>query len=255
VALPVHGRPVSSMGVDFRDYDNDGLPDITVTALTGETFPLFHNEGSGTFQDVTYPSGVGGASVRRSGWANAFVDLDNDGWKDLFTANSHVDDQVDRFEASTYRQANSVFRNNQGKFEDGSRGVGAALATATAAHRGGALADFDNDGRIDVATSALGDIPELWENLGPAGHWLRFELEGTRSNRDGIGARVQIGKTQSNVMTTAVGYASSSKQGVHFGLGKATSVETVTIHWPSGATQTLTNVKADKVVKVKEESH
>lgn len=254
VALPVHGRAVSSMGVDVRDYDNDGLPDISVTALTGETFPLFHNEGSGSFQDVTYPSGVGEASVRRSGWSNGFVDLDNDGWKDLFTANSHVDDQVDRFEASTYRQANSIFRNaGDGTFEDDSSRVGAALAAAKAAHRGAAFADFNNDGRIDVVTSVLGGPPELWENLGPAGHWLRFELQGTRSNRDGLGTRIQIGQ-QTNIMTTAVGYASSSKQGVHFGLGAATRVDKVTIHWPSGTTQVLNDVKADTVVKVREET-
>ncbi|MPZ19295.1 MAG: CRTAC1 family protein [Luteitalea sp.] len=251
VALPVHGRPVSSMGVDFRDYDNDGLPDISVTALTGETFPLFRNEGSGTFQDVTYPSGIGAASVRRSGWANSFVDLDNDGWKDLFTANSHVDDLVDRFEASAYRQPNSLFRNKRGTFEDGSSRVGTSFAAAAAAHRGAAFADFNNDGRIDVASSVLGEAPELWENLGPAGHWLRLELQGTKSNRDGLGARVQIGN-QVNIMTTAVGYASSSKQGVHFGLGSTTTVDEVTIHWPSGIRQVLSNVKADRVVTVKE---
>ncbi|MPY91131.1 MAG: CRTAC1 family protein [Luteitalea sp.] len=251
VALPAHGRAVSSMGVDFRDYDNDGRPDIAVTALAGETFPLFRNEGAGTFQDVTYPSRVGAASVGRSGWANAFVDLDNDGWKDLFTANSHVNDLVDQFEASAYRQANSIFRNASGTFDDSSTRVGESFAATAAAHRGAAFADFNNDGRIDVVTTALGDAPELWENLGPAAHWLRLELEGTTSNRDGLGVRVQIGK-QTNSMTTAVGYASSSKDGVHFGVGDRTTVDEVRIRWPSGVSQVLRNVKADAVVRVRE---
>ena len=118
-ALPEHGQDISGMGVDFRDYDNDAWPDVHVTALAGESFPLYRNLGQGLFQDVTYRSRLAAAVASRSGWANALVDLDNDGWKDLFTANSHVNDAIDRFESRGYREANSVFRNlGDGTFED-----------------------------------------------------------------------------------------------------------------------------------------
>ena len=109
VAVPAHGRPVSGMGTDFRDYDNDGWPDVVLTALTGETFPLFKNEKGKFFRDVTYASGLGSATMRMSGWAAALVDLDNDGWKDLVTANSHANDRIEEFEATTYRQPNRDF--------------------------------------------------------------------------------------------------------------------------------------------------
>lgn len=251
VALLDHGRPVSSMGVDFRDYDNDSLPDIVVTALAGETFPLFHNEGHGSFRDATYSSGLGRLSMRLSGWSIGLVDFNNDGWKDLFTTNSHVNDQIEHFESTEYRQVNSVFVNRGGgKF--GHATSEALLSAAPRAHRGGAFADFNNDGRIDVVVSALGDQAELWENVTPTqNHWIILKLVGTRSNRDGIGASVRIGD-QANVMTTSVGYASSSHAGVHLGLGTTRTVQKIQIRWPSGRVQVLRDVEADQLLEVRE---
>lgn len=250
-ALLDHGRPVSSMGADFRDYDNDRLPDIVVTALAGESFPLFHNEGDGTFRDATYSSGLGRLSMQRSGWSVALVDFDNDGWKDLFTANAHVNDQIEHFESTEYRQVNSLFVNNGGGGFGG--GVAEALGSASPrAHRGGAFADFNNDGKIDVVVSALGDQAELWENVTPTeNHWLILKLVGTRSNRDGIGASVRI-ENQANVMTTSVGYASSSHAGVHVGLGTARTLPKIEIRWPSGHVQVLRDVEADQFLQVRE---
>ncbi len=191
-ALPEHGGEISAMGVDFRDYDNDGLPDLHVTALAGEGFPLFRNLGKGQFQDVSYRSQLAAAVQARSGWSNALVDLDNDGFKDLFTANSHVNDAIDRFQSNSYRETNSVFRNlGDGRFEDLSEASGLAAAPRQA-HRGAAFGDLDGDGRIDVVVSALGAPAELWRNESSAGHWLELRLVGTKSNRDGIGAVVKL---------------------------------------------------------------
>ena len=241
-ALLDHGKPVSSMGTDFRDYDNDGRPDILVTALAGETFPLFRNLGKGLFQDATYSSRLGPLSSGRSGWGAALVDLDNDGWKDIFTANAHVNDRVD-----TYKEGNTVFRNlGNGKFET-------ALTTAIRrAHRGSAFGDFDGDGRMDAVVSALGEPAELWHNTtGGGAHWIEFRLHGRRSNRDGIGTVVRVGR-QWNQMTSAVSYASSSLIPVHFGLGSAAKADDVEIRWPSGRLQRLKGVAADQVVDVTE---
>src|SRR3989442_754929 len=135
VAMPDNGKAVASMGVDFRDYDNDGLPDVTVTALAGETFPLFHNAGKDAFTDATYSSKMGSMSLRLSGWGNGLFDFNNDGWKDLFTANSHVNDRVEAFEAAVYKQANSVFTNT------GKAGFTASALGEARAHRGAAFAD------------------------------------------------------------------------------------------------------------------
>ncbi len=254
VAFNSDGRPVSAMGADFRDYDNDGLPDINFTALNNETFPLFRNVGGGNFEDATFRSNLGKLSLSRGGWANGFFDFDNDGLKDLFTANSHVNDEIHRFEASTYRQPNSIFQNlGEGKFADVSSAAGKAFQTARA-HRGAAFADFDNDGRIDVVVSSLGEPAELWHNVTPAaGNWIVVKLRGTRSNRNGIGAVVRAGK-QVNHMTTAVGYASSSHGGVHFGLGPVEVVEEIEVRWPSGTVQKLLGVKANQVLEVSEPS-
>ncbi|PYV23132.1 MAG: hypothetical protein DMG24_14775, partial [Acidobacteria bacterium] len=193
VGLTDNGRPVSSMGVDFRDYDNDGLPDLIVTALARETFPLFRNEGKGFFRDATYPSRLGLASANRSGWSVGMFDFNNDGWKDVFSANAHVTDNIESFSADRYQQPNSVFANlGNGQFADVSADAGPDFQTPRA-HRGAAFADFNRDGKIDVVVSSLGGPAELWENVSPeSNHWMTLRLEGTRSNRDGIGARIRI---------------------------------------------------------------
>ncbi|MDA2938573.1 CRTAC1 family protein [Acidobacteria bacterium AH-259-A15] len=252
-ALLDHGKPVASMGVDFRDYDNDGLPDINVTALTGETFPLFHNEGKGFFRDATYSSRLGILSARWSGWSNGLFDFNNNGWKDLFTANSHVNDRIEHFEATKYKQANSLFANlADGTFQDVSTDVGEGFQAAKA-HRGSAFADFNNDGKIDIVVTVLGEAAELWENVSPdANNWLILKLIGSKSNRDGIGARIRLGN-QYNLMTTSVGYASSSHHGVHFGVGKAEKIDRIEILWPSRVVQVLKDVDANQVLKVREE--
>ena len=260
VALPQHGQDVSAMGADFRDYDNDGAPDLHVTALAGETFPLFRNLGQGMFQDVTHRARLAPLVAARSGWANGFFDFDHDGWKDLFTANAHVNDEVERFEANAYRLTNSVFRNaGDGTFTDVSAGSGLSAGEARA-HRGAGFGDLDGDGRVDVVVSALGAPAELWWNESPGGgHWLAVRLVGTRSNRDGAGAVVRLAsaadprwRQQWNAMTTAVGYASSSAGPVHFGTGAAATIETVEVRWPSGRSQVFSGVKADQVLSVTE---
>ncbi len=246
VALPSHGKPVASMGADARDFDNDGLPDIIVTALSGETFPLFHNEGDGLLEDATYSSGVAKAAARLGGWSVGFADFDNDGWKDLFTANSHVNDVVEQFEPYEYLQQNLVLRNVGGKF-------GEPLSLpGKRAHRGSALADFDGNGRIDIVVSALEGPAELWKNTtAGANNWIAFELEGKTSSRDAIGACITLGE-QTNCKTSSVGYASSSLAPVHFGLGASKTVPDAKILWPDGGRQTLTGLEAGQVVKVRQ---
>ena len=255
VALLNSGQPVSSMGVDFRDYDNDALPDIFVTDLNQETFPLFHNLGHGMFEDATFTSRLSALSAARAGWGNGIFDFNNDGWKDQLTANAHADDNVEQFSAAHYRQPNSIFANlGDGTFWDVSKDAGPDFQAARA-HRGCAFADFDNDGRIDVVVSCLGEPAELWRNVSPGtNNWITLKLVGTRSNRDGIGAQVRIGK-QWNHMTSSVGYASSSHFGVHFGLGKMAKIDEVEIRWPGGIVQTLRDVAPNQRLEVREPDH
>ena len=250
VALTNNGAPIASMGADFRDFNNDGLPDIHVTALAGETFPLFRNMGNGSFLDATHGSQLGQLSTARSGWSNGFFDFNNDGWKDLFTANSDVNDLIDLFQSTHYKQPNSIFANlGNGTFRDVSSDAGFNLARA---HRGSAFADFDNNGKIDIVVSALGEPAELWQNVSPdSNHWLVLKLTGTRSNRDGIGAKIKLGD-QFNHVTTAVGYASSSPSSVHFGTDKLEKIERIEIHWPSGTIQLLREVTTNQILEVRE---
>jgi hypothetical protein len=251
VSVPASGQPVSSMGTDFRDYDNDGRPDIVLTALTGETFPLYKNERSGLFRDVTYESRLATSTVRMSGWAAILADFDNDGFKDLMTANSHANDRVEAFEATTYRQPNAVFRNEGGRFENVSSRAGPDFSVARA-HRGIGVGDFDGDGRLDVVVTVLGDRPQLLHNISGGAHgWLTLRLIGHASNRQGIGTVVRM-RSQTDEMTTSAGYASSSDYGVHFGLGTAKTVDRIELSWPSGAKQVLEHVTANQVLTVTE---
>jgi enediyne biosynthesis protein E4 len=255
VAFPETGDPVSGMGADARDIDNDGLPEIFQTALAKETFPLFKNMGRGLFEDITNRSGVGLASRSRTGWGNGIVDLNNDGWKDLFMANGDVMDPNGSFRAQV-PMTNSVFVNlKDGRFADGSADAGDAFARK-AVHRGAAFGDLDNDGRVDVVVTALDGALELWHNVSPAPHhWLLIKTVGTKSNRDGMGAKVKIvtaSGAQYSHVNTAVGYGCASDRRVHFGLGADTVVKELTITWPSGKTQTLKGVKADQILTVRE---
>lgn len=250
-ALRDDGLTISNMGADFGDYDNDGRPDIFVVALAGQTFPMFRNLGQGMFADATIESGLARLSVGRSGWSPLLADFDNDGWKDLFVSCAHVNDRIEMLEANRYRLPNAVFRNTAtGKF---AAVPGSGLESGAArAHRGAMTADLDNDGRLDVVVTALGEPAELWRNIGAAGRaWLRVRLVGGRSNRQGIGARLRIGR-QHSFMASSRGYSSSCDQGVHFGLGTSERVEELEIWWPSGARQSVRDIKANQLITVRE---
>ena len=276
VSVTNSGRPISSMGTDAQDYDNDGWPDIHFTALTGETFPLFRNDGHGAFVEETQASGLGRATVKLSGWCSILADMDNDGWKDIFTANSHVNARIGDFQSIAFKQSNTLFLSDgRGHFSDVSSASG--LSEAVAAHRGCGVADFDGDGRLDVAVLTLGAPAELWQNVGATqsgsvprqardalseskggvrdagsgNHWLMVRLVGTKSNRDGIGAVVRVGK-QVRTMTTTMGYASSSHAAVHFGLGGSPEPVRVEVQWSSGTKQAVEDVKMDRVVEIVE---
>lgn len=244
VALNDDGRALSSMGVDFRDIDNDGRDDLFVTALANETFPLYRNTGKMLFEDRTYPSKIGKATMAFSGWGCGAFDFDNDGWKDLFAAGGDVQTNTETFSSRASRQANLLLHNDR----DGTFSVREMGEAGW--HRGAAFADFDQDGAMDVVVTRLGESPVFLKGTG-GGNWLRLRLTGTRSNRDAIGARVVVG-SQVNQVSTAVGYASASSRTVHFGLGTAAVVPVVTIEWPSGARQTLTAVKANQTLAVRE---
>jgi len=257
VALNDDGRPVAGMGVDFRDFDNDGRPDLVFTALINDTFTLFRNTGKApAFDDDTARSGLAVATRALTGWGIGLYDFDNDGFKDVFTANSHFP-ALDQYLGRSPALPNSVFRNRgDGRFEDVSRTVGADFQLA-GQYRGVAFADFDNDGRLDAVVSSMNGPARLFRNVTPhPGHWLALKLTGSRSNRDGIGAKVAVtlagGRKLYNHCTTSVGYASSSEPLVRFGLGDQPAASLIQIYWPSGQVQELHNVAADRVVPVRE---
>ena len=257
IALPEEGAFISGMGLDFRDFDNDGYPDVAYVALNRQTFPLFRNTGKGDFTEVTASSNMTSQSLGMSGFGPALYDFDNDGWKDLFVSRGHV--SATHPPGADVRQPNTVFRNlgARGKWQPLTEEAGFIQSTA-ARHRGCALGDFDADGRIDIVVTSMDANAELWMNRSPsAGHWLDIALHGTKSNRDGIGARIKVvtkAGTQYNHQTSSVCYASSSLGPVHFGLGSESNVQKVEITWPSGFVQTLENIDADRILKVTEDA-
>jgi hypothetical protein len=255
VALREDGVYISGMGVDFRDLDNDGYPDIFIVALDGETFPLYKNTGKGSFTEVTRESGMTRMTLPMAGYSPNIADFDNDGWKDIFVSRGHVQSLASSANLAV-EQPNTVFRNLGGMKFSAFTAEAGFTAQPPSRHRGSAVGDLNGDGKLDVVVSALSAPAEIWINQSPGNnHWIEFKLRGTKSNRDGIGARIKLvtkSGAQYNHMTTSCGYASSSAGPVHFGLGPNASADLVEIHWPSGIVQQLKDVAGDRIVVVKE---
>jgi enediyne biosynthesis protein E4 len=255
VALTENGVFISGMGVDSRDLNNDGYPDISVIALDKETFPVYQNTGKGDFTDVTQSSGMTGLSLPMAGYSSNIADFDNDGWKDIFVSRGHVQSLASAPRV-TVEQPNTVFR-NQGEMKFTALTAEAGFTSQSPSrHRGAAVGDLNGDGLLDVAVSAISAPAEIWINDSAENtHWLEFKLQGVKSNRDGIGARIKIltkSGAQYNHMVTSAGYASSSAGPVHFGLGPNKVVNLVEIRWPSGIVQQMHYVAANRIVSVKE---
>jgi hypothetical protein len=245
-ALSNSGKMLSGMGAVFQDYDNDGLPDILVTQLPHEPYVLFHNDGHGAFSAQELEAGFGALSGKMSGWGVGLEDFDNDGWKDAFIVQGHVFDNVRIYDESLqYREPPLLAMNRAGHFEKADAGSDLPVAG-----RGAAFGDLNNEGWMDVLTTALGEPPLFFENRGGNLNWLTITLRGTRSNRDGYGARVEV-NGQVRFATASGSYLSSSDKRLHFGLGSAETAD-VAIRWPSGIHQTLHNVKAGQFLEVKE---
>jgi enediyne biosynthesis protein E4 len=245
IAYNGDGRQISGMGADFRDFDGDGLPDILMTGLRGETFELFRNNGKGAFEDASASSGLLNLSRPWNGWGCGFVDLDNDGWLDVFVACGGLD--------LNEPQPNRVLHNQGGRFADVSADAGADFAVSRL-HRGVVFADFDNDGRIDAAVTSLNQPIELWMNRSPMQHWLQLKLKGTQSNASALGAKVvcrTAQRTQVSFVANSVGYASASDLRVHFGLGEDRKAS-LEIHWPSRTVQELKDVPCDQRLQIEE---
>ncbi|MDW8353974.1 MAG: CRTAC1 family protein [Bryobacterales bacterium] len=245
-ALSDDGRPYAGMGVAAGDYDNDGWPDVLVTNLALEHWALYRNEGQGRFRYVSRETGLAAISASSSGWGAGLYDFDNDGWKDLFVARSHVLDNVERIHSGLrYKEPAGLLWNRGGRFvlED-------LKGAPAVAGRGAAFGDLNNDGAMDVVMTALGERPQIFLNRRRGNHWLTVRLVGTRSNRDGLGAKVRVAGQWAEA-TTAGSYLSASDARVHFGLGERARVD-VEIEWPSGRRQLLAGVAANQILEVRE---
>src|SRR3981189_1621660 len=258
VAVDSEGHSYAGMGVDFADYNNDALPDLVVTDLASQIYALYRNNGDGTFNYESYPSGIGLMSMKHSGWGARFLDFDNDGWKDLLITQGHDLDTIQlTFPDLRYKEPMLLARNTGKGFVDVSSQAGDVFQKPWVG-RGLAIGDIDNDGRLDaVVTTNDGALHVLHNATQNQNHWLTLELVGHRSNRDAIGAEVKLVTAKSSQMvtvTTAGSYLSSSDKRVHFGLGTETVAATIEIHWPSGMRQTLKDIRGDQILQVHESS-
>lgn len=258
VAVDADGRTYSGMGVDFADYNNDGLADLAVDDLANQTYALYQNNGDGTFTYASYASGIGPMTMMHSGWGLRFIDYDNDGWKDLLIAQGHDLDTIELTNPQLrYREPMLLARNTGKRFVDVSATSGSIFHQCWVA-RGLATGDINNDGLVDaVVTTNDGPIYILRNETKTQNHWLTLNLVGHKSNRDGIGAEVKvvtITGTQYATATTASSYLSSSDKRMHFGLGRSNVVQKLEIRWPSGTVQKLDNVRGDQILRVDEPS-
>jgi hypothetical protein len=255
-AYNANGQAQSGMGVAAGDYDGDGRPDVLVTNLSFQGYTLYRNEGNGLFSDVSFPSGIGAASLLLTGWGVGFFDFDNDGDLDIFAANGHVMDNIEHFNPSlTYLQAPLLLDNQAGRFVDVTRRCGLDLAVPRAG-RGVAFGDFDNDGDIDILVANCNQPPTLLRNDGGnQNHWIIVKAMGRHSNKDGIGVKVKLtadGKTWTREIMGGGSYLSSSDYRLHFGLGRADRIDRLEVDWPSGATQVLEGLKVDRILRLEE---
>jgi hypothetical protein len=249
------GKTFAGMGTDFSDYDNDSWPDIIVTDLSHERYVLFRNNGDGTFTDETTRSGVGRATLTYSGWSTRFVDYDNDGWKDVFVAQGHVMDTIEATSPNLkYLQPPLLLRNTAGRYAKVDAGP---VFHSAWAGRGAAFGDIDNDGDVDVVVANVNQKAYILRNDGGNRNgWIGIETTGVRSNRDGIGSRIQAtsttGTVQHYMVSTAVGYQSASDKRLIVGLGSERTARRVEIRWPSGVVQAFENVRSGETLKVTE---
>ena len=261
-ALSANGKPQAGMGVSAGDYDLDGNLDILKTNFAGDTPSLYHNQGSGNFEDATFSAGLG-AHTQYLGWGCGFFDMDNDGWPDILICNGHVYPEVDQLNAGAgYVQRKLLYHNlHNGRFADVSLQAGPGISEPTKS-RGAAFGDFDNDGDTDVVVNTVNDYPQLLRcDTALANNWIKIRTIGTKSNRSGIGARLvctthppgdEKPHRQIDEVRSGGGYLSQNDLRVHFGLGRAERVELLEIHWPSGQVDSLKNLPPNQLIFVKE---
>jgi hypothetical protein len=251
-----NGKTFAGMGVAAADYDNDGLPDVFITTLSNETYPLYRNNGDLTFTYVTQTTGVGQITLPYSGWGTHFLDADNDGLRDIFVAQGHVLDTIEQTTSYLkYRQPPLLLRNTGKNFVNVSLAAGAPFNVPLTA-RGAAFGDIDNDGDTDIVIAQTDAAPVVLRNNGTKNHWLGLNLIGTKSNRQAFGARIIItdasGRRQTFDASNAGSYLSSSDPRVLVGLGTATGVSSIELRWPSGQKQTITKPELDRYLTIKE---
>jgi hypothetical protein len=256
VAVGHDGKPQAGMGTDMRDFDGDGLLDIFVTNLIMETHTLYRNMGKGLFADVTFTSGVAQLTLPYVGFGTAFVDYDNDTDLDLAIGNGHIIDNVHLGrDDTTYEQLNLLLRNDSGKFSSvgATSGEGFAIKKSS---RGLAVGDLDNDGDMDIVIANVNHTPDVLRNDGGnRSNAILIRTIGTRSNRDGIGARLKLsvgGKVLAQDVKAGSGYLSQNDLRVHFGMGRISVAERLEIQWPSGTVDTLETLDANQILTIRE---